>query len=238
MLQIEYLGHSSLTAGDHTMNDTTTLPSYQAALDQLTRDLGNLLPPEKLAVFNNDAARLAMAYLAPLKLHKGERAPLFALPNARGKTTHLEHYLQQGPVVLTFYRGVWCPYCSLQLKTYQQILPEIRAAGAHLIAVSPMTPDHSLSMQETNALEFEVLSDVGNRVARQYTTVFQNHDAPIQAMRELGYDFFGFYGDGSAELPVPATFVIASDRTLLLAESGGGDYRARVEPQAILEAVG
>jgi peroxiredoxin len=140
-------------------------------------------------------------------------------------------------VVLTFYRGVWCPYCSLHLKTYQQILPDIRAAGANLIAISPMTPDNTLSMQETNALQFEVLSDVGNQVARGYTTVFKNGDAPIQAMQDLGYDFFGFYGDASAELPVPATFVIAPDRSLLLAASGGGDYRERVEPQAILDAL-
>ena len=195
------------------MTEVTALPSYQTALEQLIRDLGGMLPPEQLALFNNDAARLAQTYPSPLKVLAGDKAPLFDLPNATGKHVSLEHYLQQGPVVLTFYRGVWCPYCNLQLKTYQQILPAIREAGANLIAVSPMTPDNSLGMQKANALQFEVLSDVGNQVARRYTTVFRNADAPIQAMSELGYDFFGFYGDTSAELPVPATFVIAPDRT-------------------------
>lgn len=219
------------------MSEVANVPSYNANLQQLIGELGSMLPPDKLAVFNTDAVRLSTQYTTPLKLKKGDTAPLFSLPNATGKTVSFENHLAQGPVVLTFYRGVWCPYCNLQLKTYQQILPQIREAGANLVAVSPMTPDHSLGMKETNALQFEVLSDIGNKVARQFTTVFKNGDAPIQAMKELGYDFFGFYGDKSAEIPVPATFVIASDRTIIFAGSGGGDYRERVEPRDILRAL-
>ena len=214
------------------------IPSYQESLQELVGNLGNMLPPEKFAVFNKDAARLAKEFPSPLKLNKGDKAPLFSLPNANGKTISIENHLKKGPVVLTFYRGVWCPYCNLQLKNYQQILPLILEAGANLVAVSPMTPDLSLNMKDTNALEFEVLSDVGNKVALQFTTVFNNSDASIQAMKDLGYDFFSFYDDDSAELPVPATFVIGQDRTILLASSGGGDYRERVEPKAIIDALG
>jgi peroxiredoxin len=219
------------------MSHIATIPSYQENLEQLIGELGGMLPEDKLAVFNNDAMQLANAYPSPLKLIRGDQAPMFALPNATGKTVSLESHLKQGPVVLTFYRGVWCPYCNLQLKTYQAILPQINEANAKLIAVSPMTPDNSMSMKETNALQFEVLSDVGNKVARQYTTVFRNADAPIQAMQELGYDFFSFYKDDSAELPVPATFVIGQDQTILLAKSGGGDYRQRIEPEDILRVL-
>jgi peroxiredoxin len=219
------------------MTQTATIPSYEERLEQLVRDLGNMLPPDKLAVFNNDAVRLAKEHPAPLKLKPGDKAPPFSLPNASGKTIRLEDQLNQGSVVLTFYRGVWCPYCNLQLKTYQDILPQILGAGASLVAVSPMTPDQSLSMAETNALQFEVLSDTGNKVARRFTTVFRNADEPIQAMKDLGYDFFGFYEDDSAELPVPATYVIARDGTILLAKSGGGDYRQRVEPAEVLRAL-
>jgi peroxiredoxin len=140
-------------------------------------------------------------------------------------------------VVLTFYRGIWCPYCNLELKTYQQILPQLKAAGANLVAVSPMTPDNSLQLKDTNALEFEVLSDVGNHVARQFTTVFKNLETSIKAMAELGYDFNGFYGDTSAEIPVPATFVIGQDGTIKFAGTAGGDYRERVEPKKILEVL-
>ncbi|VAX13089.1 hypothetical protein MNBD_GAMMA24-1896 [hydrothermal vent metagenome] len=90
---------------------------------------------------------------------------------------------------------------------------------------------------ESNALEFEVLSDAGNKVARQFTRVFKNADEPISSIAELGYDFYSFYDDKSVELPVSATFIIAPDKRVIFAESEGGDYRKRTEPQLILEAL-
>lgn len=220
------------------MTDTKTVPSYKENLQGLIQQLGQMLPKDKLAMFNHDATQLGKTYTSPLKKKTGDKAPIFSLPNAVGKTINLKDLLQQGSVVLTFYRGTWCPYCSLQLKNYQQILPLIKRAGASLVAISPMTPDNSLQMQDTNELQFEVLSDVGNKVARQFTTVFKNPETSIQGMADLGYNFHGFYGDQSAELPVPATFVLARDGTIVFAESAGGDYRDRVEPLAILNALG
>lgn len=219
------------------MTETKTIPSYKENLKGLIDQLGQMLPEEKLAIFNNDAHLLGEKFTSPLKLTAGDQAPKFSLPNAVGENISLEDMLQQGSVVLTFYRGTWCPYCNLQLKNYQQILPLIKEAGATLVAISPMTPDNSLQMKDSNELQFEVLSDVGNKVARQFTTVFTNPETSIQAMADLGYDFHGFYGDTSAELPVPATFVIAQDRSILFANSAGGDYRERVEPSAILGAL-
>ena len=157
------------------MSHVIEIPSYKDSLEDLIRELGKMLPQDKLAVFNADANQLAKNHPSPLKLVKGDKAPLFSLPNAQGKSINIEELLKQGPVVLTFYRGVWCPYCNLQLKSYQQILPQILEAGANLVAVSPMTPDNSMGMKETNALQFEVLSDVGNKVASRFTTVFKNH---------------------------------------------------------------
>ena len=220
------------------MTTTKTIPSYKENLQGLLQQLGQMLPEDKLAIFNNDAKQLGEKYVSALKLKTGDNIPLFSLPNAAGKTINIKDVLQSGAVVLTFYRGTWCPYCNLQLKNYQQILPEIKQAGAQLVAISPMTPDNSLQMKDSNELQFEVLSDVGNKVARQFTTVFTNPRSSIQAMADLGYDFHSFYGDDSAELPVPATFVIARDGTILFAESEGGDYRKRVEPRAILDALG
>jgi len=217
------------------MSDNKPTPSYQDGLKGLVQQLGEMLPADKFAVFNHDAERLAEAYPSPLKLNKGDKAPLFSLPNASGKHIALEDLLQQGAVVLTFYRGTWCPYCNLELKTYQQILPQIKQAGANLVAVSAMTPDNSLQMKDSNTLEFEVLSDEGCRVASQYTTVFENPQTSIQAMADLGYDFHGFYSDDSAMLPVPASFVISSDGIIQFAGSAGGDYRKRTEPQQILD---
>ncbi len=154
------------------MSDSTIIPSYKDSLKGLIQQLGEMLPEDKLATFNHDAEHLAETYRSPLKLNKGDKASPFSLPNADGKSIALEDLLQQGPVVLTFYRGTWCPYCNLELKTYQQILPQIKQAGASFVAVSPMTPDHSLQMKDSNELEFEVLSDVGNKVAARYTAIF------------------------------------------------------------------
>ena len=184
-----------------------------------------------------DARQLGKIYELPLRLKIGDKAPNFALTNASGKVISLKDLLQRGRVVLTFYRGAWCPYCNLQLRHFQQILPQLSEAGAQFVAVSPMTSDHSLNMKQTNELQFEVLSDIGNQVARQFTAIINNPASSIQAMAELGYDFHGFYADKSAELPVPATFVIAKNGNVTFAASEGGDYRQRVEAKDILDAL-
>lgn len=220
------------------MSTKTAIPSYQNQLQGLRQQLAEMLPKDKLVIFNQDARQLAADFSQPLKLHAGDKAPLFVLPNATGKKLELKNLLQQGAVVLTFYRGVWCPYCNLQLKMYQSILPKIKLAGASLVAISPMKPDATAQMQSTNELQFEVLSDIGNKVASEFVSINQNPQTSIQAMTDLGYDFHSFYADRSAGLPVPATFVIARNGTILFASSAGGDYRERVEPQAILEALG
>jgi peroxiredoxin len=219
------------------MSKIIAVPSYKDGLNGLVEQLGQMLPTEKLSIFNNDARQLGQQHRSPLKLQVGDMAPAFSLPNAAGNMLQLQDLLHKGAVVLTFYRGAWCPYCNLQLKHYQQILPQITAAGAQLVAVSPMTPDHSLNMQQSNELRFEVLSDVGNKVARQFTAIIDNPASSIQAMAELGYDFHSFYADKSAELPVPATFVIAKHGAITFAASEGGDYRQRVEPGVILNAL-
>ncbi len=216
---------------------TNSVPNFKNDVSELIVQLTEMIPADKFEIFNRDANQLAADHQSPLKVSVGDIAPLFSLPNANGRAVDLTAMLQHGPVVLSFYRGVWCPYCNLQLKNYQQILPQLKSVGANLIAVSPMTPDNSLSMLQTNELEFEVLSDVGNNVGRQYTTVFKNNAAPIQAMTEMGYDFSSFYDDDSNEIPVPATFVISQDGTVIFADCAGGDYRSRTEAQAILDVL-
>lgn len=217
--------------------ETTLTPSYSEALNELRGQLTTMLPAESLALFDADAAQLQQTHQNILKLNKGDKAPDFSLGNATGETVQLSGLLAKGKVVLTFYRGTWCPYCNLQLAQYQSILDKIRAAGANLVAISPQTPDESLNITEKNALEFEVLSDPGNTVARQFTTVFRNGDAPVDEMTKLGIKFDAFYADDSRELPVPAVFVIDTDQTVLFAATEGGDYRNRTEAKAILDVL-
>ncbi len=219
------------------MSATTNVVSYKEQLEGLVEQLNGMIPEAHMNTFNADAAQLAATHTSPLKLQKGDKAPTFTLGNAIGQLVKLEDLLKEGKVVMTFYRGTWCPYCNLALKSYQEILSKINEAGAQFIAISPQTPDQSLSIKEKNELAFEVLSDPGNVVARQFTTVFSNSEAPVAAMKALGIDFHSFYSDEQGELPVPAVFIIDKDGTILFAQSEGGDYRERVEPQYILEAL-
>ena len=166
----------------------------------------------------------------------GDLAPDFVLPGAHGNSVCLSGLLRQGPVVVTFYRGGWCPYCNIQLRAYEAILSQIRALGASLIAISPQLPDGSLDTAETNALTFEVLSDVGNQVARSFGLVYALPEELRAAMRSNNKVLPTLNGDDSWELPVPATFVIAADQRIVLA-SIEVDYRKRLEPDEILSAL-
>ena len=203
--------------------------SYQENLQGLRDDLEAMLPKEALTVFDKDAESLQENHKSVIKLQVGDKAPDFSLSNAVGNTITLSELLKKGKVILTFYRGSWCPYCNLQLAYYQKYLDQIHDLGAELVAISPQTPDESLNIKEKNELNFEVLSDNGNIVARQYTTVFKNAEAPLNTMNQLGLDFNSHYSDDSGELPIPAVFVIEKDLTVSFAKSMGGDYRNRVE---------
>ncbi len=215
----------------------TTVTSYQENLIELNKQLQGMLPTKVLDTFDKEANEMQNTYQSILKVKAGDKAPEFSLPNALNKEVTLNSLLQKGKVVLVFYRGNWCPYCNLQLNLYQKSLDEIEKLGALLVAVSPQTPDNSLNMAEKNELKFEVLSDVGNKVTRQYTKVFRFSDAGFDILKELGYDFNSFYGDDSREIPVPAVIIINQKGIITFAKTEGGDYRNRVEIEEILNAL-
>jgi peroxiredoxin len=168
-------------------------------------------------------------------LKAGELAPDFTLPDAAGNPARLSERLQDGPVVLKFYRGGWCPYCNLELRAYQQSLPALRSLGAQLVAVSPEAPDNSLSTVEKNSLAFPVLSDAGGIVAAAYRLAFRLSDELKEIYRSRGRDLAQWNG-GDWTLPVPGTFVIDSRRRIALAHVDA-DYRSRLDPSAVLDAV-
>ena len=160
----------------------------------------------------------------------GQMAPEFSLPDQLGDTVTLSSMLQRGPAAVVFYRGEWCPYCDLTLRAYQRILPQIKALGASLIAISPQTPDCTLTTVEKKELTFSVLSDVGNVVGRKYGLVF----VMPEAARHPGISAAN--GDESWELPVPGTFVIASDGTIKLVFVDA-DWTHRLEPAELLKVL-
>src|SRR5207253_1224408 len=189
---------------------TTTLADQIAALND---HLGRQVPVEVLATFGREIEALARSGIAASGLREGTLAPDFTLPDVHGRAVTLSALLGQGPVVLTFYRGEWCPYCNLQLRAYETILPQIRELGVSLVAVSPQTPDQSLTTTEQKGLTFPVLSDAGNEFARRYGLVY----SLSQALRAVSADLPVYNGDDSWELPMPGTFVIAQDGTVRLA---------------------
>jgi len=185
--------------------------------------------------FGEQQARLAgMAF--PNALTVGDRAPQFALPNASGRLVDLAELLAAGPVVLTFYRGAWCPYCNTQLRGLQQAHPEIESLGAALVAVSPQVPDGSLELIDEHELTFEVLSDAKSRIASNYGIVFALAAADRELFLEVGNDLATTNDDESWVLPAPATFVIAGSGTIRYVRVDP-DYTNRVEPAELIDAL-
>src|SRR5438045_3882539 len=166
----------------------------------------------------------------------GATAPSFTLPDAEGKQVSLDSVLKEGRVVIAFYRGQWCPYRDLQLRAYQEVLPRIKALGADLVAISPQTPDESLSTAEKRKLEFRVLSDAGNKVARGYGLVWQVPSGLDAIQKGFGINLAKSNGDASNELPVPGTFVLGADGRIAFSYVNA-DWRERLEPAGIIRAL-
>jgi peroxiredoxin len=165
-----------------------------------------------------------------------DRAPEFQLQSAAGRMVRLDDLLARGPVVLTFYRGAWCPYCNTQLRGLQQALPEIDALDASVVAVSPQLPDGSLDLIDEHELTFEVLSDSKSRVASEYGIGFALTPADRALFLDVGTDLTQANGDDSWVLPAPSTFVIDGEGTIRHARVDA-DFTNRTEIDEILGAL-
>src|SRR5260370_11067992 len=153
----------------------------QQQIDEFIAEGASWLPTDLLQDLLRPIGQLVTSGAAENALKEGARAPDFTLPDARGNTVRLSHLLRQGPVVMTFYRGQWCPYCHLALRAYQQALPQLQARRATLVAISPQTPDHSKVLAEKLELTFALLSDAGNQGARAYRLLFTIRKAARRA---------------------------------------------------------
>ncbi|WP_248928549.1 peroxiredoxin-like family protein [Paenibacillus hamazuiensis] len=167
-------------------------------------------------------------------LKEGAQAPNFTLTNPLGEQISLYDELAQGPVVLIFYRGSWCPFCNIQLRAYQQFLPEIDKLGCRLIAISPQSPDNSLSQKEKEGLTFQVLSDPNGHVEESYNLLYELPDYLQHTYKKLGRDFAEFNNTDRWILPVPATFIIDKEGVVRLAYVDP-DFMKRMEPGEIID---
>ncbi|GAA60893.1 AhpC-TSA [Pseudoalteromonas sp. BSi20652] len=210
--------------------------SLKAQIDAYNVEKDAKLPADVLALMNTTNEELIAQHIKDNALQIGQKVENFNLANHNGENVELKDLLEKGPVIVSFYRGGWCPYCNLELKALNNYLPQFKTLSAQLIAISPQLPDETLSTAQKNKLEFDVLSDVSNKVAEQFGLLF-TLDERIQALyTQFGIDFEHYYGDKSFKLPLPATYVINQDGVITYAFLNE-DYTLRAEPIDIMTAL-
>ncbi len=223
-----------------TMNDpapsaSSPAGSLQAEIDAIKASFAERASDETKRIYAEGIDAVADSGVVAQAKNVGDEAPAFTLPDATGSEVSLDSLLAEGPVVVVWYRGGWCPYCNLTLKAYQERLDEIRAAGATLVAISPETPDNALSTRDKQGLEFVVLTDANNAVAREYGVVFDLTE-PVHENYNENFQLDAWNGQASGELPLAATYVIDRDGVIRWAFLDA-DYRERADPDEAVAAL-
>lgn len=214
------------------------LPGYKQSLEQYSeKSKGEKSPftPSDMAIMEKAGKDLNNSMPAP-GIKVGEKAPDFVLNNALGKTVSLKDKLKQGPVVLVFYRGAWCPFCNMHLHVLQGSLPEFKKYGAQLITITPQTPDKSVEQFKEKGYPFEILSDLDSMVMKDYKLYFELPADLVEVYKNHGIDIEAFNGKGRNVLPVPGSFVIDTNG-IVRAMFADTDYTKRMEPSAIIDAL-
>jgi len=195
--------------------------------------IAKYVPAEAQAVHAQAVAELTSRNLVGGILPVGNKAPQFALQDHDGKTVSSADLLAKGRLVLCFMRGRWCPFCVGQMEAMNLALPLIEATGATVAAISPQTVKQSFFMHDQHKLRFPLLADEGNKVARQFGIVYRVPPAQEAVYRRAFVNLPFINGDDSWELPIPATFILDRDGTILFA-SAHEDYTERPEPAEIV----
>jgi len=192
--------------------------------------------PQRVALMEAATAALRASGIEESALNVGDQAPAIDLPDALGRVFSLADTWQRGPLVVVFYRGGWCPYCNLELRAWQERLPRLLQLGASLVAISPQTPDNSLSTAEKNALAFPVLSDSALQAAHAFGIGFTLPPELATLYASVGNDLPVLNGNGQWVLPIPATYVVGRDGRIAMTHVEA-DYRERAEPADVLAVV-
>lgn len=216
------------------------VPSYQQALDSFMdkskkkKKAGGFSKSDR-AIMKKSSEDLARNMPSP-GLKVGDKAPDFSLRNAVGKEVVLSSVLKNGPVILSFYRGAWCPFCNLQLHVLHNSMASFKKYGAQLILVTPQTPDKSQGQIKKDKYTFEVLSDLDNKVMKDYKLFYELDAELVTVYKKNGLDIESFNGKGRNVLPIPGTYIIDKS-SIIRAVHADTDYKKRMEPQAILDVL-
>ncbi|ETN39594.1 uncharacterized protein HMPREF1541_05820 [Cyphellophora europaea CBS 101466] len=200
-------------------------------------DIFHTTAPPALTVPVRDATSSIKAAFDPSKaIQPGHQFPSFSLDDANHHTVTSESLLSKGPLLITFYRGSWCPFCNLTLRAYQQHLQAFRKRGVQFVAITPELPDTSISSVEKQELEYPVLSDVGCKLARQLGIVWAQPDTMRPIFDHLGVDWDKDYGNGASErleVPIPATILVGKD-SVVMETFIEANYHERLDPEIAL----
>jgi peroxiredoxin len=197
--------------------------SRQARLDAFKADFEAgkppyNVPPAVIETMHRATAELIASGAADKALKAGDKAPAFTLNDPDGQPVGSAELLRKGPLVLSFYRGVWCPYCNMELQALEAARPAFEQLGATLVAISPQTAPNSRKSARQNSLGFPILSDAGGEVGAAFGLRFQLPDTLVALYKRLKNDLPSFNADPSWTLPMPGRYVIAQDRTIHYAE--------------------
>ena len=207
--------------------------ALKVAIDAYNAQKQRQVPEEILSTMAQCTEQLKDARIEDRALRAGDIMPDFVLPNQHGVRRSLRDYLAESPIVLNVYRGGWCPYCNLEMKALQDVLPQIEALGVQLVGLSPETPDKAMATAERHRIAIDILSDAGNRVAERLGLVFELPEALRPIYEQIGIDIPAYNGDASFRLPVPATYIVARDGAILF-DFVNADYTRRLEPTEIV----
>ncbi len=198
--------------------------------------IAKYVPADVQAVHARAIAGLKAQGIAASALKVGDKSPSFELPDHNGKLVSSDQLLAKGRLVLSFIRGRWCPFCVGQMEAMSLIAAAIEAAGASLVAVSPQTEKQAFFMHDQHKLAFPLLVDAHNQFARQFGLVYRVPEEQQGLYRSTFVNLPFANGDSSWELPIPATFVVDRDSSILFA-CANEDYTNRPEPLEILSVV-
>ena len=216
------------------MTTTSTIAEQVASYHRAS---AGQLPPEVAKAFATEQRDLAAAGDPPGVAQPGTQLPDGELLDVAGQSATLAETLSGKPAVIVFYRGGWCPYCNITLRTYQaQLVPALAERGISLIAISPQTPNGSLSTKEAKELTFTVLSDPGNQIARQLGILTAPSDGARAAQLKLGLDLTQVNADQTTGLPMPTGIIADADGTIRWIDVHP-DYTTMAEPGQVLQAV-
>ncbi len=205
-------------------------------IEQFNNELATQVPQEVLEAFGKSIEDLQKKKIEEKSIKLGEIMPEFLLPNVKNEIINSNEILKNGKMIIAFYRGSWCPYCNLELKMLQDHLPKIKDKNATLVAISPQSPDNSLTVVEKHNLTFEVLTDTDNLFAKQLGISFELQDFVLPYYQALGIDLMHFNKNNDNSLPVPAVFVIDQNGKIIY-KFVDANYMNRIDIDELLQTL-